>query len=185
MKPARRRLGIDFGGSVTGTIPVKVTGQVGENVKDERMHVDADLTPVKIDNLLPGWVKPAGKSARATYTLVQDGKAARFDDLVIEGAGCLVKGAIELDAKALAASANFPVFSLSDGDKVSLKADRGSDGVLRVTMRGDVYDGRSFVKSSLAGHAGKDQARSRPTSISTSRSARSRDITAKRCAVWS
>ena len=52
-------------------------------------------------------------------------------------------------------SANFPVFSLSDGDKVTLKADRGSDGVLRVTMRGDVYDGRNFVKASLAGDAGQ------------------------------
>ena len=48
-------------------------------------------------------------------------------------------------------SANFPVFSLSDGDKVTLKADRGGDNVLRVVMRGDVYDGRNFIKASLAG----------------------------------
>ena len=45
------------------------------------MSVDADLTPVKIDNLLPGWVKPAGKPARATYTLVKTAKSLRFDDL--------------------------------------------------------------------------------------------------------
>ena len=48
-------------------------------------------------------------------------------------------------------SANFPVFALSDGDKVTLKADRSNDGALRVAMRGDIYDGRNFVKSSLAG----------------------------------
>ena len=35
-----------------------------------RFNIDADLTPVKIDNLLPGWVKPAGKPAHATYTLL-------------------------------------------------------------------------------------------------------------------
>jgi hypothetical protein len=152
---ARRRLGIDFGAAVTGAIPVKVTSQIGEGVKDERMNVEADLTPVKIDNLLPGWVKPAGKSAHATYTLTKVGKASRFDDLVIEGAGATVKGAVEIDGNGSLQSAHFPTFSLSDGDKVSLKADRGSDGVMRVTMRGDVYDGRSFVKSSLAGEQDK------------------------------
>ncbi len=148
---ARRRLGIDFGGTVTGSIPVKVTGRVGDNSPDERMNVEADLTPVKIENLLPGWVKPAGKSARATYTMIKTGKSVRFEDLSIEGSGATVKGAVEIDAASEIVSANFPVFSLSDGDKVTLKADRGGDGVLRVVMRGDVYDGRHFVKTSLAG----------------------------------
>ena len=32
---ARRRLGIDFGSAVTGTIPVKVVGRVGDNDKDD------------------------------------------------------------------------------------------------------------------------------------------------------
>ena len=150
---ARRRLGIDFGSSVTGAIPVKVSGRVGDNNKDERMSVEADLTPVKIDNLLPGWLKPAGKPARATYTLVKTGKSARFDDLNIEGSGATVKGSVEVDSASEIVSANFPVFGLSDGDKVTLKAERGSDGVLRVAMRGDVYDGRNFVKHSLAGGA--------------------------------
>ncbi len=124
-------------------------GRVGDNDNDNRMNVEADLTPVKIDNLLPGWVKAAGKSARATYTLVKNGKSVRFDDLSIDGSGAAVKGAVELDEASEIVSANFPLFSLTDVDKVTLKADRGSDGVLRVVMRGDVYDGRNFVKSSL------------------------------------
>ena len=168
---------------MTGAIPVKVTGRVGDNTKDERMSVEADLTPVKIDNLLPGWVKPAGKPARATYTLVKTAKSVRFDDLSIDGSGATVKGSVEIDNAGEIVSANFPVFSLSDGDKVTLKADRGGDGVLRVAMRGDVYDGRNFVKASLAGGAGQGQTKSRPISISISRSARWRATTARRCAV--
>jgi hypothetical protein len=148
---ARRRLGIDFGGAVTGAIPIRMVGLIGDYVKDERMSVEADLTPVKIDNLLPGWVKPAGKAARATYTLTKTAKQMRFDDLSVEGGGVTVKGSVELDANNTLVSASFPVFSLSDGDKVSLKADRSGEGVMRVTMRGDVYDGRAFVKASLAG----------------------------------
>jgi hypothetical protein len=150
-EPARHRLGIDFGDSVTGSIPVKVAAQVGDDSAEVRMNVDADLTPVKIDDLLPGWIKPAGKPAHATGTLIRDGKALRFDNLTISGSGATVKGSIELDDASQIVSANFPVFSLSEGDKVTLKADRGSDGVLRVAMRGDVYDGRNFVKSSLGG----------------------------------
>ncbi len=148
---ARNRLGIDFGNSVTGIIPVKVTGRIGNASKEDRISVEADLTPVKIDNLLPGWVKPVGKPARATYTLVKTDKSLRFEDLNIDGSGVSVKGLIEIDNAGQIMSADFPVFSLSDGDKVTLKADRLPDGALRVTMRGDVYDGRNFVKSSLAG----------------------------------
>ncbi|HVZ53107.1 MAG TPA: hypothetical protein VG986_14150 [Pseudolabrys sp.] len=146
---ARRRFGIDLGAAVTGAIPVKLTGRYGG--ADDRVNVDADLTPVKIDNLLPGWVKAAGAPARATYTLGKTAKAVRFDDLTIEGSGTLVKGAIELDSAGGLVSANFPVFGLSGGDKASLKADRSNDGVLKVVMRGDVYDGQKFVKSAMAG----------------------------------
>jgi len=147
---ARRRLGMDLGSTVTGAIPVKVVGRVGDNVSDDAMSVEADLTPVKIDNLLPGWVKPAGRSARATYTMMKTSKTVRFDDLSIDGSGATVRGSVEFDSANELLSANFPVFALSDGDKLTLKADRGTDGALRVAMRGDIYDGRNFVKSSLA-----------------------------------
>jgi hypothetical protein len=48
-------------------------------------------------------------------------------------------------------SVNFPTYSPSEGDKTSLKAERGADGVLKVTMRGDVFDGRGFIKSAISG----------------------------------
>src|SRR5262249_8672772 len=139
---ARRRMGMDLGSAVVGAIPVRIVGRVGDNVSDDGMSVDADLTPVKIDNLLPGWVKPAGKPARVTYTMVRSGKSFRLDDLSIDGPGTTVRGSVEFDSANEIVSANFPVFGLSDGDKVTLKVDRGGDGALRVAMRGDVYDGR-------------------------------------------
>jgi hypothetical protein len=148
---ARQRLGIDFGGAVTGAIPVKVETHTSNDGKDPPMNVDADLTPVRIDNLLPGWVKAAGKPAHATYTLTKIGKSTHFDDLTITGSGTNVKGSVELGDHSDIVSANFSAFSLSDGDKATLKVDRTSDGVQRVTMRGEVFDGINFVKSSLAG----------------------------------
>lgn len=148
---ARRRFGIDLGDTVSGTVPIKVTGQITDDPKDSRFNVDADLTPVAIENLLPGWQKQAGKPAHATYVLIKTAKSVRLDELEIDGSGASVKGSIEFDNTGEIQTANFPVFALSSGDKASLKASRGNDDVLRVTMRGDVYDGRNFVKSSLAG----------------------------------
>jgi len=150
---ARRKLGIDLGHAVTGTIPVEFKGRFGVNDKDPPLDLDADLTPVAIDNLLPGWEKAAGKPAHATATLVRGPKSLRFDNLVITGSGSNVKGALEVDNSGEVVSANFPTFALSDGDKASLKVDRGNDGVLHVNMRGEVYDGRNFVKTALAGDA--------------------------------
>ena len=63
----------------------------------------------------------------------------------------LAKGTVELDSDGDLQAASFPVFATSDGDKISVRADRGADGALRVVMRGDVYDGRNFIKAALGG----------------------------------
>ena len=195
---ARSKFGFDLGGYLNGSVPVKLNGRVPANNSDNsRLTVDADLTQARVDNLLPGWTKAQGKPARATFTLVKQPGMTRFEDLVIEAPGVSVKGMVEVDGSCEVQSASFPVYNLSDGEgasdryKASLKADRGPDGTLRVTVRGDVYDGRTFVKSAMAGPTGK-QKHDTATSISTSarhrarisrrNAARSRsaDVTARR-----
>ncbi len=161
---ARARLGLDLGPAVSGAIPLVVTGRAGGDATDNKLNVDADLTPAKIDNLLPGWVKPAGKPAHATYTLVETAKTTRLDDLTIDGSGANVKGSVEFDAAKDIVAVNFPTFGFADGDKATLKADRSSDGMLHVTMRGDIFDGGSFVKSMLAG-AEPQKSRHKPVDL--------------------
>ena len=126
-----------------------LTGRVAHHrpTATGRFAVEADLTSAQIDGFLPGWVKPAGKPARATFTLTTKPQSIRIDDLVIEGAGGGVKGAIEFDGSGDLQSANFPAYGFSDGDRASLKVDRAPDGALRVIMRGEVYDGRGFIKT--------------------------------------
>ena len=144
----RARLGFDLGPAVSGAIPVKLIGKIGG---DTRVGVDADLTALKLDNILQGWVKLPGKSSRATFNVVQKPQSTRLDDIVIEGGGVSIKGSLEVDQNGDLMNANFPTYSPSEGDKTSLRADRGPDGVLKVTMRGDVFDGRGFLKSAISG----------------------------------
>jgi hypothetical protein len=158
---ARKNLDILSGGSVGGAIPIRLGGHVAAGSDREgRFQVEADLTPAQIEGLLPGWTKPAGKPARATFTLTTKPQSTRIDDLLIEGAGGGVKGTIELDDSGEVQSASFPAYGFSDGDRASLKVDRSADGALRVIMRGDVYDARGFVKAAAGETPGAPTKRS-------------------------
>src|SRR5882724_1420549 len=148
---SRARLGFDLGPAVSGAIPIKLIGKIGAPDRDSRMGIEADLTSLKLDNILPGWVKLPGKSSRAVFNVVQKPQSTRLEDIVIDGGGVSIKGSLEVDQNSDLMNANFPTYSPSEGDKTSLKADRGADGVLKVTMRGDVFDGRGFLKSAISG----------------------------------
>jgi len=146
---SRARLGIDLGSAVSGSIPVKVIGKIGEN--DSRVGIEADLTSLRLDNILPGWVKVPGKSGKATFIVVKKEQSTLFQDIVVEGGGASIKGSLEVDQNGDLLNANFPTYAPSDGDKTTLKAERGADGVVKVTMRGEVFDGRGFLKSAISG----------------------------------
>ncbi|MGH6676135.1 MAG: hypothetical protein ACRECE_07940, partial [Xanthobacteraceae bacterium] len=149
---ARASLGLDPGDTISGSVPIRLSGQVGTGSdRDGHFTIVADLTPAQINGFLPGWVKAAGKPARATLMVTTKPQSISIDNLVIDGAGDGVKGTIDLDGSGALQSANFPSYGFSDGDKASLKADRSPDGALHVTMRGEVYDARSFIKSLTGG----------------------------------
>ncbi|HEV2957822.1 MAG TPA: AsmA-like C-terminal region-containing protein [Xanthobacteraceae bacterium] len=148
---ARARFSADLSAMLGGPVPVKLNGRIGSGDRESRFTVDCDLVQAKISDLLPGWVKSPGKPTRATFTFVDKGRTFRLEDLVINGPGTLVKGTVEMDTDGEIVLANFPSFALSDGDKASMKAERAPDGTMKVTMRGDVYDGHGFIKTAMSG----------------------------------
>ena len=159
---ARARLGVDLGAAVTGALPIKLIGKIGAPDRESKFGIEADLTALKLDNPLPGWTKAVGKSSKATFNVVQKPQSTRLEDLVVEGSGISIKGALEIDQNGDLMNANFPVYSPSDGDKTSIKADRGPDGVVKVTMRGDVFDARGFLKSAMSGRDADAKSKSKP-----------------------
>jgi hypothetical protein len=147
----RARLGFDLAGMVSGPMPVRINGRIPLEEGASRYSVEADLTQARIDKLLPGWTKPAGRQARMSFMMTSRPQSMRLDELSIEGPGLQVKGSVECDGAGDIQAANLTNFNLSDGDRATLRAERGPDGALRVQLRGDVYDGRGFIKSSISG----------------------------------
>ncbi|SFU99552.1 DUF3971 domain-containing protein [Bradyrhizobium arachidis] len=154
---SRARLGFDLSPAVSGSLPIKLSGKIaGGPDQTTKLGVEADLTSVKLDNILPGWVKLPGKSGKASFKVVPTAQSTRFEDIVIEGGGASIKGSLEVDPNGDLMNANFPTYSPSDGDKASLKVERSQDGVVKGTMRGDVFDGRGFLKSAISGNSKDD-----------------------------
>ncbi|HEY7459826.1 MAG TPA: hypothetical protein VH765_13865 [Xanthobacteraceae bacterium] len=160
----RARIGVDLAPWLLGQIKLQVQGLINE--RENRIDVETDLTNAKISDLVPGWQKPAGRAARATFRVIERDNVVKLEDLSVTGSGATFKGSLELDKEGAFVSANLPIFNLSDGDKASLRADRAPDGALRVTVRGDVLDARGAIRGLTEG----------PAQVSTSRQQRPRDL---------
>ena len=157
---ARTRFGLDANGAIIGPVPIKVGGRVtlGGDL-DSRLTIEADFTQARFDNPFPGWTKAQNRPARATFTYVGRGKPTRLDDIAFDGNGASIRGNVEFDQNGDFATGTFPVFGLSDGDKANLRLERTPDNLYKVTMRGDTFDGRNFVKASMSGSAEAKQRR--------------------------
>lgn len=148
---SRARLGVDLLPWLSGPVIVKASGRTNE--QETRIDVDNDLTQAKVNDLVPGWQKPAGAVSRATFRLIDRGDKVRFEDLNVTGSGTTLKGVVELEADGDFIAANLPTFHLSDGDRASLNASRTSDGALRVTVKGDVLDARGAIRGLTEGQS--------------------------------
>src|SRR4029078_2830723 len=98
---------------------------------------------------------------KATLIVRKKKKSTLFQDIAVEGGGVSIKGSLEVDQNGDLLNANFPTYAPSDGDKTTLKAERGADGLVKVMMRGDVFDGRGFLKSAISGKDADPKSKSR------------------------
>lgn len=149
---AQARFGLDRPGAVTGAIPIKVAGKIGDG-DTTRLAVEADMTQVAISNPVPGWAKAKGVPGKVTFNVVRKGQTVRAEDLTIDGGGASIKGNVEFNGNGEFVAATFPNYHASPGDKASLKAEKTREGAIKVVMRGDIFDARDFVKEALAGRS--------------------------------
>ncbi len=156
---ARARFGLDANGAITGPVGIKINGRLALSSADSRLIVEADFTHAKVDNLLPGWTKASKTPAKAAFTYIGRNRPARIEDIAFDGNGASIRGSVEFNQNGDFVSGTFPAFGLAEGDKTSLQLERTPDNVYKITVRGDTFDGRNFIKAAMSGSADPRQRR--------------------------
>ncbi len=157
---ARSRRGFSFGPQLTGSVNLKIGVPLGSPDASDVM-VEADLTKAGIDQLIPGWVKPAGKPGKLTFTM-REGPETEIRDLQLDSGTVQLRGTAALSKDGDLEKAELSTFKLSPGDDMRAQIEQ-SGGVYKVTVRGNVGDARPFVKglsaqpSSRNGNGQKEQ----------------------------
>ncbi|MCG6121374.1 MAG: AsmA-like C-terminal region-containing protein [Microvirga sp.] len=137
---ARRRRGIDLGSALTGPIPVVIRTRLSG---DEGMRVEADLSQARIDNLVPGWVKPSGQAGFVSMT-IRSGERPRLEGFSLEAGTARIVGDLDIAAAGGLAAAELSTLRISPGDEA--RATISNDGgVWRATVRANVMDARPFL----------------------------------------
>ncbi|MXQ12436.1 DUF3971 domain-containing protein [Microvirga makkahensis] len=150
---ARSRRGFSFGSQLTGIVNLKVAVPLGRS-DAAGMTVEADLTKAGIDHLIPGWVKPAGRPGKLTFTM-SDGPEAEIRDLQLDSGAVQLRGTAALSKEGEFERAELSTFKLSPGDDMRAQVE-SSGGVYKVIVRGNVGDARPFVKSLSSQSLGRD-----------------------------
>lgn len=141
----RRKRAAALTGKVSGPIPIKIVSPLAKNSKT-KPRVEIDLAKAGIDNLVPGWAKPAGRPARLSFALVdRAGGGAGVEDLVLESQGLNIRGSAELKADSSLASMDLDSVKLSPGDTMRVKVD-ATGSITKVAVTGSVIDARPFLK---------------------------------------
>jgi hypothetical protein len=149
---ARKNFGVTLPSGVSGSIGVRAVQPFGRD-KAMPTRIEADLTRAAIDGLLPGWSKPAGRAARAAFSM-SDNDAGGVDlaDFVLEAAPVAVRGRLSLTEDGGLQSATLSQFRLSPGDDARVDL-RREGSVVRVNVRGQVFDARPFLRQMGGGPA--------------------------------
>lgn len=148
---ARAKRGMAFGSQLTGPVPLKISLPLGK-ANRQGAKIEADLTKTAIDDLLPGWNKAAGRPAKLSLSLNDNGRDMR--DIVLESGSVVIKGNASLTEDGALVSADFSTFRLSLGDDFKVQIERSNE-VYRATIRGPVADVRPFLKLSSNKKSGK------------------------------
>ncbi|MGV6871703.1 YhdP family protein [Pseudochelatococcus sp. B33] len=150
---ARAARGFDLGNRLRGPVGVRIDTSFGNRAGKNRtpMKVDVDLARARIDDLLPGWSKAAGKPGRLSFSALDDNGFV-VSDIVLD-AGAAARGSARFDPGGSLKSASLTGVRLSPNDDLSLEI-AGAGAGYRITARGNLLDARPFLKAARTGITG-------------------------------
>lgn len=148
----RAKQGFPFGSSLVG--PVRVDVDLSAADANDGFEVAVDLTSARVNDLLPGWQKNPGRSAKASFRwLPAPEGGGSVKDFTLEAGAVSVSGEAAFDAKGVPTKISMPVLKIQPGDDA-----RGTielvNGVSKVVISGSKFDVRGALKKLLRGEPG-------------------------------
>ncbi len=141
---ARARAGVSASVGLKGSVAAKITATVVPGDKT-KAAVELDFTKAAMDEVVPGFSKPLGRPAKASFTVQTRDSGVTLDNIAFEGGGTSLRGSADLDKDGGLSSARLSQVKLSPGDDLKLDAQQTGD-VLKVVARGSNLDARPFLK---------------------------------------
>ena len=141
---ARARAGVSASAGLKGSVAAKITATMAPGDKT-KAAVDLDFTKAAIDEVVPGFSKPMGHPAKASFTVQTRDSGVTLDNIAFDGGGTSLHGSAELDKDGGFSSARLSQIKLSPGDDLKLDAQQTGD-VLKIVARGSNLDARPFLK---------------------------------------
>lgn len=142
---ARARRGFDTGSRLTGPVAIKVRLQSGEDATAV-YAVEVDLTAARIAELLPGWQKPAGRPAKASFAWHPGGGGGEVHGFALDSGSVSVHGDAVVGADNALRRAVLKTVRFSAGDDAQAVVDATDTG-WRVSVRGHTLDVRPMLQS--------------------------------------
>jgi hypothetical protein len=145
----RNKLGIKLDAYMTGNVPAKIE-IVSADDKSRKIDVEADLSDVSIKIATAGFTRPATSGTRATFTVIDSGKSGRrIEDLVLKGKGLALRGRIDLSASNALKVIDLDEIRLGEDDVFAVRIEPG-DGMTRLSISGNSFDGRPYIKKLIS-----------------------------------
>lgn len=145
----RQRRGIDLKSVLAGPV-ISVMTLSFERNQPPGVDVVLDLTPSRIEGIVPGYAKRAGQPAKVSFDYEAKGDRVLLDDLVLDLPGISLKGRVDLHRDGSLNKAEFDEFRLSPGDNAKAVIERQRN-LMRIQVRGNSFDIRPFLKGVQSG----------------------------------
>jgi hypothetical protein len=149
---ARKRLGIDLGGILTGPVVASLT-----HTDQPRQQVALDLKQARLDLAFLGWEKGPGVPATASFEMEKTDAGTEISNFLLSGKGFQARGALSIGPDGHVKSMDFDRITLRAGDDVAATV-RANGGGYDVKVKGASLDVRGILGSMSKGmgSAGSD-----------------------------
>ncbi len=142
----QKKLGINMAPYAKGDIPFKFTsqGKLGDSAE-----IEADFSEVALSVDALGWQRKPTKGTKLSMSLKTTPNGRVLDDIKVSGTGVSIKGSITLGKANTFKQATLTDVRLGD-DYVFTTTIVPSDGATRITVKGNTFDARPYIKSIIS-----------------------------------